>query len=68
MLTDWIHWFSSIPSDRLLIILLPVLLFDTVRYCVGAVIMLSLTFVSTRGDHCAAYRKRHLSITAHPSV
>jgi len=33
MWTDWIHWLSSISPDELLLIVLPLVCFDGVRYC-----------------------------------
>ena len=39
MLIDWTHWLSSIPPDRLLVLLAPLLLLDVSRYVVGSVAM-----------------------------
>jgi len=39
MWTDWIHWLSSIRPDELLLIVLPLLCFDGVRYCFASVAM-----------------------------
>ena len=39
MWTDWIHWLSSITPDELLLIVLPLLCFDGVRYCFASVAM-----------------------------
>jgi cellulose synthase/poly-beta-1,6-N-acetylglucosamine synthase-like glycosyltransferase len=39
MLTDWIHWLSSLTLDQLLAVYLGLLLFDTPRYVLGKVIL-----------------------------
>ncbi len=39
MWTDWIHWLSSIAPDELLLIVLPLLCFDGVRYCFASIAM-----------------------------
>lgn len=39
MWTDWIHWLSSIAPNELLLIVLPLLCFDGVRYCFASVAM-----------------------------
>lgn len=39
MWTDWIHWLSSIAPSELLLIVLPLLCFDGVRYCFASVAM-----------------------------
>ena len=39
MWTDWIHWLSSIGPDELLLIVLPLICFDSVRYCFASVAM-----------------------------
>lgn len=39
MLTDWIHWLLSMPTERVLILLLPLLLVDLPRYSLGLAAM-----------------------------
>jgi cellulose synthase/poly-beta-1,6-N-acetylglucosamine synthase-like glycosyltransferase len=39
MLTDWIHWLSSLSRDQLLAIYLGLLLVDTPRYVLGKVVL-----------------------------
>ncbi len=39
MLTDWIHWLSLLTYDELLLIVLPLICFDTLRYCLASVMM-----------------------------
>ena len=39
MWTAWIHWLSSITPDELLLIVLPLICFDGVRYCFASVAM-----------------------------
>ena len=39
MWTGWIHWLSSIAPNELLLIVLPLLCFDGVRYCFASVAM-----------------------------
>jgi cellulose synthase/poly-beta-1,6-N-acetylglucosamine synthase-like glycosyltransferase len=39
MLTDWIHWLSSLRLDELLAVYLGLLLFDTPRYVLGKLIL-----------------------------
>ncbi len=36
MLTDWSYWISSLRTDQLLAALLPLLLFDSLRYSLGS--------------------------------
>ena len=45
MLIDWTHWFLSTPYDELLRIATPLLLFDGVRYSLGAAIMFLCDFI-----------------------
>lgn len=39
MLTDWIHWLSSVPPDELPLLLAPILLLDISRYAAGSVVI-----------------------------
>ncbi len=39
MWTGWIHWLSSIAPNELLLIVLPLICFDGVRYCFASVAM-----------------------------
>jgi len=39
MWTDWIHWLSSIAPEELLLIVLPLICFDGVRYCFASIAM-----------------------------
>lgn len=39
MLTDWIHWLSSVHPDELPVLLAPILLLDVSRYAVGSVVV-----------------------------
>ena len=39
MLTDWIHWLSSVRAEELLLALVPLLLLDAPRYALGPLAM-----------------------------
>ena len=36
MLTDWIHWLSSVPPSELILLLAPLIFLDVVRYSCGS--------------------------------
>ncbi len=44
MWNEWIYWLSSIPRDELLWIVLPLLLFDGLRYCFTSLCVWSYDF------------------------
>lgn len=67
MLYDFAQWLSSTPTDLLVVISLPVLLLDGIRYCLAAVFVFVQDFACGLWD-CVCRKAEPACYTYRPSV